>query len=174
MKKRLFVVMLVCSALLLGACERLYTDSELGMIVEWGRYGWSEVFNETGGTVTMITSYRPVPENDYGPNLKTFEIQPGHSVMLQIGAFLPGDSIQETLSTTIRLSDGTEFVCTREGTDLWSVRFYNENVQVRKGYETSVVRYSEEHAGKKIRHDIVIKTYHIDEALVDLWRSSQP
>ena len=173
MNKRLFALMLVCSALLFGACERLYTDRELGMILERGIYGWSEVFNETGGTVTMITSYRPVPENDYGPNLKTFEIQPGHSVMLQIGAFLPGDSIQETLSTTIRLSDGTEFVCTREGTDPWSERFYRGNVQKRKGYQTYMVPYGE-HKGKKIREDIEIKTYHIDSTLVDLWRSSQP
>ena len=92
--------------------------------------------------------------------------------MLKIGLFLRGESIQEALSTTIRLSDGTEFVCERDGTDPWSERFYSGNVQKRYGYETSVVRYGD-HAGKKLRHDIVIKTYHIDSTLVDLWRSSQ-
>ena len=173
MKKRLFVVMLVCSALLLGSCERLYTASELGMIGdEHGYWGYSEVFNETNGTVTIITAFPPEIENPDDPILKSTEIPQGHSVMLRIGALLRGESIQEAVSTTIRLSDGTEFVCTREGTDPWSERFYRGNVQQRKGYEAHVLAVGE-NKGKKYRYDIVIKTYHIDEALVDLWRSSQ-
>ena len=166
--KRSIIFTVTCMTLLFCSCERLYTADELGVLVEWSYSGWSEVFNETAGTVTMITSHYPYlfESNDQIAEIPS-DIQPGEAVFRRIGCNLPGESIQESLSVTIRLNDGTEIVCTRGSTDSWSNRFYRDNVQMRQGYEVVEMQ------GKKVRHDINIKTYHIDNTLIDLWRSGQ-
>ena len=119
----------------------------------------------------MVTSFRPKIEAPYDTIKIISEIRRGEAAMHRIGSYIRGESIHESLSATIRLSDGSEFVCTNCGgnpyMDPWSEYFYKNNVQTRKGYEVV------DHSGKNLRHDIVIETYHIDDNLVDLWRSSQ-
>ncbi|MBO7574353.1 MAG: hypothetical protein J6S99_00865 [Bacteroidales bacterium] len=51
--------------------------------------------------------------------------------------------------------------------DAWSKRFF-EHFEKREEFE--VVEMVE---GKKVRHDLVVCTYHIDDTLIDLWREGQ-
>lgn len=140
--------------------EKIYTEKELGLIVEWVRGGWSEVKNETGTTVTLTTSY---PENQEDV---TSEIAAGEAVKLDIGAAAPGVSIGESLMAVITLANGTEIVCVREeNMTPWAERFYNH-------YEKEETYEVVDHEGKKLRHDLVVLTYHIDQTLIDLWKEN--
>ena len=154
--------------------EKLYTPEELGWIIEWNYCGWSEVKNETEGTVTLVTTY---PDYNIAafPAKVTSVIMPGDTVRLNSGAFLPGVSISESLTATIKLGDGTEIACTRgyyesrydcHYDNPWSERFY-ENYEQRSDYE--VVKMHD----KNVRHNLVIRTYHIDNTLVDIWAAAQ-
>lgn len=138
--------------------EKVYTEKELGLIVEWVRGGWSEVKNETGTTVTLTTSY-PEHQEDV-----TSEIAAGEAVKLDIGAAAPGVSIGESIMAVITLADGAEIVCVRaEHMTPWAERFYNH-------YEKEETYEVVDHEGKKLRHDLVVLTYHIDQTLIDLWK----
>ena len=76
-------------------------------------------------------------------------------------------SIKESSRAIIHLADGTEIVCVQaEQLTPWAERFYS-NYEKEETYE--VIDYE----GKKLRHDIVILTYHIDQTLIDLWKESQ-
>lgn len=150
----------LCTAAILCSCEeRIFTAEELGMIIDWGYCGWSEVLNDTDGTVTLTTSYSYADIEDI-----ISVIKPGDYVELKIGAFAPGVSIQECRVAKVRLLDGTEIVCTRWKEDAWSKRFF-EQFEEREEFE--VVEMGD---GKKVRHDLVVCTYHIDDTLIDLWR----
>jgi hypothetical protein len=81
---------------------------------------------------------------------------------LDIGAAVPGVSIEECVSATVILSDGSEIVCSQNRYNEWSRQFF-DNYGERQEYE--VVDFE----GKKLRHDLCIRTYHIDNALVELW-----
>lgn len=160
--KRL-AVLAAMTALVLAGCnkeEKIYTEDELGVIIEWVRCGWDEVKNETGGTVTLITSYPFGSHEDV-----TSVLAPGEMVKLDIGAAAPGVSIGESSQAIIRLDDGTEIVCVhdKEMTP-WAERLYT-NFQQEHTYE--VIDFD----GKKLRHNLVIQSYHIDQTLIDLWTS---
>ena len=137
--------------------ERIYTTEELGVIVDWGRCGWNEVYNETDAAVTLIVSA-------YAGDV-TSTINPGEFVTLDVGAFRPSISIDESFSVTIRLSDGKEIVCSHGGEDSWSKHFFS-NFEQRQEFE--IVPLVD---GKKVRHDLIVRTYHIDKTLVELWRA---
>lgn len=93
----------LCTAAILCSCEeRIFTVEELGMIIDWGYCGWSEVLNDTDGTVTLTTSYSYADIQDI-----ISVIKPGDYVELKIGAFAPGVSIQECRTAKVRLLDGT-------------------------------------------------------------------
>ena len=139
--------------------EKIYTTEELGVIVEWGRIGWNEVYNETGASITLIVSA-------YAGDV-TSTINPGEFVTLDVGGFMPRISIDESYSVTIRLSDGKEIVCSRGAEDSWSKRFFN-NFEQREEYEVVVLE-----DGRKVRHNLAVRTYHIDNTLVELWRAGQ-
>lgn len=161
---------LILAALAVVACsktqeERVYTEDELGVIIEWAYRGWSEVYNDLGGTVTLLTTF-PDALNFDKTIEKTSVIEPGGFVKLEIGAFVPGVSIEESLSATIKLSDGTEILCIRGADDPWSRRFY-ENFTQRN--EDEIMDFD----GKKLRHSWHYVTYHIDKTLVGLWQAGQ-
>ena len=178
MMKRFFIVA-VMAIMSLCSCENLpvekiYYPEELGWIIDWSYGGWSEVKNETDETVTLVTTY-PDYHSDSIQTEVTSVIMPGDTVRLTKGAFVPGVSIDECLTATIKLGDGTEIVCTRgyyesrydcHYDDPWSERFFG-NFEQRADYE--VVR----HEDKNIRHDLIIRTYHIDKTLVDAWKAGQ-
>lgn len=159
-------IALCAATLLFCACEKIYTPEELGMIVEWRSSGWSDVINETGETATLVTLY-PSHGNSYSE--LTTVILPGDAARFERGAFLPLVSIEECASATIRLSDETEIVCTRGTDDPWSDHFFN-NRQSRDTFEIVVMPDIPERPETKVRHNLVISTYHIDQTLVDLWK----
>ena len=174
-----FVLVAVLASMALSACENLedekiYTAEELGMIIEWNYSGWSEVKNETDGTVTLVTTYTDL-YSDIRPTEYTSVIMPGDAAHLKSGAFIPGISIGECLTATIKLGGGTEIVCTRgyyesrydcHYDDPWSERFFG-NYEQRSDYE--VVKMHD----KNVRHNLSIRTYHIDKTLVDTWTAGQ-
>ena len=79
---------------------------------------------------------------------------------------MPGVSIGESLSASIRLSDGTEILCTHGADNAWSKRFYETFTQRQ---EQEIIDFH----GKKLRHNLGVQTYHIDRTLVDLWQAGQ-
>jgi len=164
MKKLMILAALSAVVLSCGKEEKVYTPEELGAIIEWGSSGWSEVYNDLEGTVTLITTY--LEYDGINTTEKSSVIKPGEFVKLAIGAFVPGVSIGESLSASIKLSDGSEILCTRGADNAWSKRFY-ETFTERQ--EQEIV----EMHGKKVRHDLSVLTYHIDRTLVNLWQAGQ-
>lgn len=145
--------------------EMVYNEQDLGWYMDWAYCGWSEVYNDLEGTVTLVTTY---PDAHYSQKTteKTSVIKPGDCVKLEIGAMAPGVSIPESLTATIKLADGTEILCTNHADNPWSKRFYGNFTQ-RNEYEIM------EMEGKKFRHSWLYVTYHIDGTLVDLWVTGQ-
>lgn len=164
MKKLMILAALSAVVLSCGKEEKVYTPEELGAIIEWGSSGWSEVYNDLEGTVTLITTY--LEYDGINTTEKSSVIKPGEFVKLAIGAFVPGVSIGESLSASIKLSDGSEILCTRGADNAWSKRFY-ETFTERQ--EQEIVEMD----GKKVRHDLSVLTYHIDRTLVNLWQAGQ-
>lgn len=164
MKKLMILAALSAVVLSCGKEEKVYTPEELGAIIEWGSSGWSEVYNDLEGTVTLITTY--LEYDGINTTEKSSVIKPGEFVKLAIGAFVPGVSIGESLSASIKLSDGSEILCTRGADNAWSKRFY-ETFTVCQ--EQEIVEMD----GKKVRHDLSVLTYHIDRTLVNLWQAGQ-
>lgn len=165
-----FVILAAMAALALSGCkkaytgedEKVYTEQELGVIIERLTCGWCEVKNETGATVKLTTSYPFGYHEDI-----TSEIVSGESVKLDIGSAAPGVSIGESNKAVISLADGTEIVCVpSEIMTPWAEHFYS-NYEKEETYEVT------DFGGKKLRLDLVILTYHIDQALIDLWKESQ-
>ena len=142
--------------------EKVYTEEELGVFIDWAYLGWSEVYNDLDGTVTLVTTYP-----DYSDKLeKTYVIEPRDFMKMEIGAFAPGTSISESLTATIKLSDGTEIICTNGADNPWSKHFY-ETYEQRN--EDAILDFE----GKKLRHSWLYVTYHIDQSLVDNWQTEQ-
>ena len=169
--KRLVILAAVTAAVFCScgrklAEEVIYTPEELGIYVEWGRSGWSEVYNGTDGAVTLVTTYLDIDNTGEKREL-TSVIAPGEFIKLDRGAFAPGVSIDESLTASIRWGDGTEILCTRGAENAWSRRFYG-TFEEREEYE--VVPLAD---GRKVRHDLVVRTFHIDRTLVELWRAGQ-
>ena len=159
-------ILAALAALLLSGCKKepaYYTEDELGVIIEWSRYGYSEVKNETNAPVTLVTSYRSGYPKDI-----TSVIQPGEAIQLDIGAAVPGASIQESRQAIICLADGTEILCVHSTADHmtpWAKQFYTHYEQ-EQTYE--IVDFE----GKKLRHNLVVMTYHIDQELIDIWKDN--
>ena len=168
--KRLVILTAIAAAFC--SCERnpagevVYTAEELGVYVEWGRSGWSEVFNETGRTVTLETTY-PDIDNAGKKRELTSVIAPGEFIKLDHGAFMPGVSIDESLTASVKWDDGTVILCTRGADNAWSRHFYG-SFEEREEYE--IVPLAD---GRKVRHDLVVRTFHIDRTLVELWQAGQ-
>ena len=142
--------------------EKVYTEEELGVYIDWAYLGWSEVYNDLDGTITLVTTYP-----DYSDKLeKTYVIEPRDFMKMEIGAFAPGTSISESLTATIKLSDGAEIICTNGADNPWSKHFY-ETYEQRN--EDVILDFD----GKKLRHSWLYVTYHIDKTLVDIWLAGQ-
>ena len=161
---------IILAALSVIACskateEKVYTEEELGVYIDWAYLGWSEVYNNLDGTVTLVTTY---PDVHYSEKTieKTFVIKPGDLVKMEIGAFAPGTSISESLTATIKLGDGTEIICTNGADNPWSKHFY-ETYEQRN--EDVIMDFD----GKKFLHSWLYVTYHIDKSLVDIWQTGQ-
>lgn len=148
--------------------EKIYTEEELGVIVEWRYGGRDEVYNETDGTVILTTFY---PEG-FDDRSLTFEIGKGKWQELKMGCYDYGYSLEECVKARIKLSDGTEFECVPGGgpkdewENAWSRRFF-KNYEQENEYEVVDCE------GKKLRHDLIVRIYHIDNTLVDLWKAGQ-
>lgn len=160
---RLFVFLAVIA---LVACskvpdDKIYTEQELGVVIDWLYLGWSEVYNNLDGTVTLVTTY---PEYSNKTVEKTYVIEPGNFVKMEIGCFAPGTSISESLTATIKLSDGNEILCTKGADNTWSKRFYETFEQRNEDVILDI-------DGKKLRRSMLYVTYHIDNSLVDIWQA---
>lgn len=169
---RKLVILAAMAAMMFCSCEqnlaedeKVFTEEELGVEVEWGRSGWSEVNNEMDGSVTLVTTYPDVYNSEKTTDL-TSVINPGDFIKLDMGAYVPGVSIDESLTASIILSDGSEILCTRGSKDAWSKRFF-ENYQQRS--ETEIVELD----GKKLSHELIVRSFHIDKTLVELWLAGQ-
>ena len=164
MKKMLSYMRMVVllAGLVAVACskdDRIYDENELNAVIDWAYRGWSEVYNDLDETVTLVTTYP-----DYSDRIaeKTYVIAPGDFVKMEIGAFVPGTSIGESLTATIKLADGTEILCTKGADNPWSKLFY-ETFEQRNEYE--IMNFER----KKFRHSWLYVTYHIDKSFVDTW-----
>ncbi|MBR5034191.1 MAG: hypothetical protein IKX71_02690 [Bacteroidales bacterium] len=168
MKKKLSYVrfLLFLAAIAVVACskvpdDKIYTEQELGVVIDWLYLGWSEVYNNLDGTVTLVTTY---PDYSDKKIEKTFVIEPGNFVKMEIGCFAPGTSISESLTATIKLSDGNEILCTNGADNTWSKRFYETFEQRNEDVILDI-------DGKKLRRSMLYVTYHIDKSLVDIWQA---
>ena len=158
---RLFVAAVILTAFCAcGKDDRLYTADELGVEVEWARAGWTEVINQTDGTVTLVTEY---PDFIHKKEI-TSVLQPGDTVKLDWGEVDPGVSILECTKATIRFGDGTTVVCEKNAKNPWSTRFFKIG-EPRFEYEVdeTIVK------GKKIRHNLTVYSFYIDDELMELW-----
>ena len=129
------------------------------------RTGLGCVLDELLLLVGIVASFRQL---DYGLESKevTTVIPPGEIFRLRMGGEVPGESIGESVSVTIIFENGPEIVCTHGGTDPASERFYGY-YQQRNDYEVVEID------GKKVRHDLIVLTYHINWSLLKLWVRSQ-
>lgn len=144
--------------------EKIYTTEELGVSVEWNYYGWNDVKNETSSYVTLITEY-PLT-NPYYEKISPFSntISPHQSLRLQWGLNEHGTSIDEAWTVTICLTDETKIPCYQTSETSWSKLFYSNT---QKSKESEIVEIE----GKRVRHDLVVKTYHITDELIDLYKT---
>ena len=152
----------ILAALATVACskdDRIYDEKELNAVFDWAYCGWSEVYNDLDETVTLVTTCP-----DYSNKIieRTYVIEPGDVAKMEIGAFVPGVSIGESITATIKLADGTEILCTNGADNPWSQRFYGTFEQRN---EVEIKDFE----GKKFRHSWLYVTYHIDKSLVDIW-----
>lgn len=157
------LILCACQAEEITQDEGIYTPEELGMIVEWTRGGWSEVYNELDSQVTLVTTY--YSDNQESQTV-TSVIKPGSFVTLDAGAYLPGISIDECQTASIRISEDEEILCTRGALNPWTYSFF-KNFEQRKEFE--IVELD----GKKVRHDMVVRTYHISNTLLKLWQAER-
>lgn len=160
LEERKFYMSDVWDLTIAGQADRVYTEEELHVEIEWSYSGWSEVINETDGTVKLTTSYPASYHEDVSS-----VINAGDTVKLSAGAYLPGVSLEECEKATILFGDGTEVLCVPGAADAWSERFFG-NRERRNDFE--IVDFH----GKKLRHDLLVTTYHIDNSLIGLWRDS--
>ena len=159
-------IVTILAATALVACskvsdDKIYTEQELGVDIDWLYLGWSEVYNNLDGTVTLVTTY---PEYSNKTVETTYVIEPGNFVKMEIGCFAPGTSISESLTATIKLSDGNEILCTNGADNTWSKRFYETFEQRNEDVILDI-------DGKKLRRSMLYVTYHIDKSLVDIWQA---
>lgn len=158
MKKLLFLIAI--AVMTLCSCEqkdRIYTEDELGLTIDWESNGWSVVFNDLDETIRLETTYE-------GREAVSSVIEPGDSVKLWRGAFYAGISIEESCTASIIFGDEEAIFCVHGSHTAWSKRFY-ENFEQRHEFE--IVDFN----GKNLRHNLTIISYHIDEQLVELWRT---
>ena len=168
--KRL-VILAVLAAMAFCSCtkdneEKIYTLEEMsrmGVMIDLGYCGWSEVYNDTKESVTLITSY-PAPELQGDV---TSVIKPGEFVKFMHGVMLHGKSIDECKFASILLSDGTEIRCSQERKDNWSLYFF-EGFDQR--VETEIINSID---GKMVRIEHPVKTYHIDDTLIEISKTEQ-
>ena len=168
MKK--LAILAVLTAMVFCSCtkdeEMIYTLEEMsrmGVMIDLRYCGWSEVYNDTNETVTIVTSY-PAPELQGDV---TSVIKPGDFVKLMHGVMAHGKSIDECKSASILLSDGTKILCSQEKKDNWSLYFF-ESFDQR--VETEILNSID---GKKVRIDHPVKTYHIDDSLIEISKTEQ-
>lgn len=140
--------------------ERIYSIDELDIDIDWAYSGWDYVKNETPESLVLITEYRS------GQTL-LHTVEANGVLQLTIGCAGPGNSIDETIKTTIRLTDGTEIICSPVSKSSWSERFYYTNVDKTKDEEIVEVN------NNKVRRELINKTHHIDNLLIDLYRQEK-
>lgn len=145
------------------ADEKVYTEAELGVAIDWAYLGWSEVYNNLDEAVTLVTTYPGYSDKTIE---KTAVLEPGDFVKMEIGCFAPGTSISESLTATIKFSDGSEILCTNGADNPWSKHFY-ETFEQRN--EDVILDFN----GKNLRHSWLYVTYHIDKSLVDIWQANR-
>ena len=156
--------------------DRVYTADELGWIIEWRYRGYDKVYNETDGTVAL-TVFCPDDQNLSELISETSVIASDNYLQLEIGDYLPGHSVTECVKVKIKFGDGTEFECEQGGRqspgsmqetwkNAWSEHFFKD-CQQKNEYEVT------EMDGYKIRHDLIVRTYHVDDELVEIWRAGQ-
>lgn len=155
--------------------DHVYTEAELAekfgvhIITDWKYAGTSEVYNETGRPVKMTISYGVWNQKED----LTVVINPGECASLKIGAMEIGDDFSVCSKAAFTLEDGTEIVVTPgkggEWPDAWS-EYFLTNFDVQDDYE--IVELNVEGKPRKLRHDLLLATYHINDTLVNLWRSA--
>ncbi|MBP5505456.1 MAG: hypothetical protein J6X89_05085 [Bacteroidales bacterium] len=166
-------ILAICAVPVLTSCDKvddkIYTEDQLGVAVEWVTSGWDEVVNETDAKVKLITTFPYELVNTEDPHAITTVLKAGDTAKFDIGAFYPGVSIMECTSATIILRDGSQIECTKQSDgktwdNTWSERFFT-NYQSRPESEIVLID------NRRVRHNLTVHTFHIDNTLIDLWRS---
>ncbi len=130
--------------------------------IEWPRKGISNVKNETSHDITLITSF----PNQTTKSIQT-NIRAGEVAQFDIGDSSPGLSIDECSTAVIKFPNGNVVFCDKKGIDPWS-RYFFDTFNEREEYELVDIN------GKLINHKLIIKSYHIDEKLLSMWREAHP
>lgn len=134
--------------------------------IEWDYIGWSEVINETSNQVVLTTVYPREPNSGHIFDVERAIPSGETSIYYQWFDGRVPESIDNSYSASVKLQDGTEIVCISQSDDPWS-RYFYDNYESRKKVERGFT-YALEH----YKREIYIKTYHIDDKLISLWRQA--
>ena len=139
-------------------------DYDKWINIDWGSRGWDEVYNDLKEPVTIHTILSEDPDDYYYGYSKPHIIQPGESVILHAGDFMPGESVRECPITLITLSDGRQMRFTLFGPEIWNRAFMDS--------------YTSEKIRERIKVDdiwvnsiYIIRTYRITPEIVTLWET---
>lgn len=154
--------------------DHVYTVSELynefGIVLEWRWIGRCEVYNETSGPVMMTITYPYWAQREP----LTVVMNSGEYTSLKIGSlYTVGEDLSACAKTAFIFENGTEIVITPDMGEGWPnawSEYFLTNINVQDDYE--IIEQNIDGVTRKIRHDLVVVTYHINETLVNLWRSA--
>lgn len=135
------------------------------VIVEWARSGWDDVVSDLPDPVTVLTLYTEDPDDPWNEGATPHEIAPGGSVRLDVGAFIPGESIRERPFMQLTLSDGREFMLSQSGEEEWNRIFYDS-------FTEETVRERVDAGGIWTNHIYTTRVYRITPQLVALLNES--
>ena len=146
-----------------GKTIHIHQGAQNGFVIRELVYsGWDDVFNDLKEPVTIQTLYNEDPEYYGNKYSKSHIIEPGSSVRLVNGSFVPGESIREHNITLITLADGRQMKFLRDGNEAWNRAFLDS-------YTEETFRERVEVEGIWTNHIYTTRVYRINQDIVTLW-----
>lgn len=136
-----------------------------GVIVEWAFSGWDDVYNDLKEPLTIRTLYDEDPDNAWNQDSQPHSIEPGRSVRLDVGCYLPGESVREHPFALLTLSDGREVLLKQQGYEVWNKAFYDN-------YSEETIRERVNMGGVWTNHIYTTRIYSITPDLINLWETA--
>lgn len=136
-----------------------------GVDVEWAYSGWDDVFNDLKEPLTIRTLYEEDPDNTWNQDSQPHRIEPGQSVRLNVGCYLPGESVREHPFTLLTLSDGREILFKQQGYEVWNKAFYDN-------YSEETIRERVNMGGIWTNHIYTTRIYRVTPDHITLWETA--